>query len=101
MFLKVTVVASHGTTKVPIRGFGRIYDIALQSQPGNPPSSLKDYRKSKNMCISRYGEIWVNKLESSTAMSKLCCITNIISFMMNKVDRLMKVSVHEEFFQCT
>ena len=56
--------------KVHIRGFSQIYDMALQALPGNPPSSFKDHRKSKNPYLSRYGEIWVDKLKSSTAMSK-------------------------------
>ena len=40
-----------GITKVPIQGFGQIYDIYLQVLPGNPPPSLKDHRKAKNMYI--------------------------------------------------
>ena len=52
-------VHHHGIQKVTIRRFGRIYDIALQALPGNPPSSFKDYRKAKNPYLSRYGEIWV------------------------------------------
>ena len=38
----------HGIPKVHIRGFGQIYDIALQDIPGNPPSYFKDHRKAKN-----------------------------------------------------
>ena len=87
-------VRHHG--KVPIRGFDQIYAIALQALPGNPPSSFKDHRKAKNPYISRYGERWVNKMKSSTAMSKFCCITNLIRFMMNEAENLMKGSVHED-----
>ena len=47
--------------KVPIRGFGQIYDTALQALPGKPPPSFKDHRKEKNPNLSRYGEIWVDK----------------------------------------
>ena len=61
-------VHHHGIPMVPIRGFGQIYDIALQALPGNPSPSFKDHRKSKNRYISRYGEIWVDKLKSFTAM---------------------------------
>ena len=46
--------------KVPIRGFGRIYAMALQALPGNPLSSFKDHRKAKNPYHSRYGEGWVD-----------------------------------------
>ena len=56
--------------KVPIQGFDQIYAMALQALPGNPPSSFKDHRKAKNPHHSRYGEGWVEKLKSSTAMSK-------------------------------
>ena len=38
----------------------------------------------------------MEKLNSSIAMSKFCCITNLIHFMMNEAERLMKGSVHEE-----
>ena len=41
-------VHHHGIPKVRIRGFGRIYDIALKYIPGNPPPSFKDHRKAKN-----------------------------------------------------
>ena len=82
---------------MPIRGFDRIYDIAVKALPGNPPSSFKDHRKAKNPYLSRYGEIWVDKLKSSTEMSKFCCITNLILFMINEAEKLMKGSVHEEY----
>ena len=72
--------------------------MALQALPGNPPSSFKDHRKAKNPYHSRYGEKWVDKLNSSTAMSKLCCITKTIRFMTNEADKPMKGSVHEDDF---
>ena len=84
--------------KVPIRGFGRIYDMALQDLPRNPPSSFKYHRKAKNPYLSRYGERWVDKLKSSTEISRFYCITNIISFMMNEVENMMKGSVYEDDF---
>ena len=75
-----------------------MYDIALQDLPGNPPSYFKDHRKAKNPYLSRYGERWVEKLKSSTAMSKSCCITNLIRFIMNEAEKLMKGSVHKDNF---
>ena len=72
--------------------------MALQALPGNPPSSFKDHRKAKNPYHSRYGERWVEKLKSSTAMSKLCCITDLIRFMMNEAEKMMKGSVYEDDF---
>ena len=84
--------------KMHIRGFDQIYAMALQDLPGNPPSSFKDHRKAKNPYHSRYGEVWVEKLKSSTAMSKLVCITDLIRFMMDEAEKLMKVSVHEDDF---
>ena len=35
------------------------------------------------------------KLKTSTAMSKFCCITHLIRFMMNEAEKLMKGSVNE------
>ena len=87
-------VHHHGIPKVHIRGFGRICDISPQALPGNPPYSFKDHRKAKNTYLSRYGERWMEKLKSSTAMSKFCCIANLIRFMMNEAEKLMKGSVH-------
>ena len=36
------------------------------------------------------------KLKSSTEMSELYCITDLIRFMMNEAEKLMKGSVHED-----
>ena len=38
----------------------------------------------------------MDKLKSSTAMSKFCCITDLIHFMTNEAEKLMKGSVHED-----
>ena len=84
----------HGIPKFPIWGFGRIYDIAFQALQGKPPASFKDHRKAKNPYLSRYGEIWVDKLKPSSFMSKFCCITDLIRFMMNEAEKLVKGSVH-------
>ena len=40
----------------------------------------------------------MDKLKSSTAMSKLCCITYLSRFMMNEAKNLMRESVHKEGF---
>ena len=40
----------------------------------------------------------MDKLKSSTAMPKFCCITDIIRFMVNEAEKLMKGSVHEDDF---
>ena len=88
----------HGTPKVHIRGFVRVCDITIQAPSGKPHPYFKDHRKAKNPYLSRYGERWVDKLNSSTSMSKFCCITNLICFMMNEAEKLMKGSVHEDNF---
>ena len=38
------------------------------------------------------------ELKSSTAMSKFVCITDLIRFMMDEAENLMKGSVHEDDF---
>ena len=38
----------------------------------------------------------MENLKSSTKMSKLYCIPNLISFMMNEVEKPIKGSVHED-----
>ena len=40
----------------------------------------------------------MDKLKSSTEMSKLCCIADLIRFTMNESERLMKGSVYEDDF---
>ena len=40
----------------------------------------------------------MEKLKSSTSMSKFCCITNLIFFMMDEAEKPMKGSVHEDDF---
>ena len=57
--------------------------------------SLKD-RKARNPYYSRYGERWVEKLKTSSSMSKFCCITDLIRFMMKEAENLMKGYVHED-----
>ena len=77
-------VHHHGTPKVHIQCLVIIFDISLQYLPGNPPSSFKDHKKAKNLYLSRYRERWMNKLKSSTAILKFCCIIDLIRFMMNE-----------------
>ena len=40
----------------------------------------------------------MDKLKSSTTMSRFCCITDIIRFVMNEAEKLMKGSVHKDYF---
>ena len=40
----------------------------------------------------------MDKLKSSTGMLKLCCIADLIRFMMNEAEKLMKGSVQEDGF---
>ena len=37
-------------------------------------------------------------MKSSTAMSKLCCITTLIRFIKNEAENMMKGLVHEDDF---
>ena len=89
-------VQSYGLPKLSIRGLGQIYDHALVALPGKPTSSVKDHRKARNPYYSRYGEIWVENFKTSSSMSKFCCITDLIRFMMKEAENLMKGSVHED-----
>ena len=89
-------VRSYGFTNLSIRGLGQIYEHALVALPGKPKPSIKNHRKAKNPHLSRYGDIWVEKLKSSSSMSKSCCITDMIWIMTKKADKLMKGSVRED-----
>ena len=40
----------------------------------------------------------MEKINSSTAMKTLCCVSDLICFMMNEAENLMNGSVHEENF---
>ena len=77
-------VRSYGLPKLPIPGLDQIYDHELVALPGKPTPSIKDHRKAKNPYFSRYGEIWVEKLKFSSSMSKFCCITDLIRFMVKE-----------------
>ena len=91
-------VRSYGLPKLSIRGLGQIYDHVLVALPGKPTPSAKDHRKERNPYYLRYGERWVEKLKTSSPMSKLCCITDLIQFMMKEAENLMKGSVHKDDF---
>ena len=77
-------VRSYGLPKLPIRGLGQFYEHALVALPGKPTPSIKDHRKAKNSYFSRYRERWVERLKSSSSMSKFGCIIDL------------KVCVHED-----
>ena len=89
-------VRSYELPKLKIRGLGQIYEHVLVALPGKPKPSIKDHRKAKYPYFSRYGERWVEKLKSSSSMSKFCCITDLIRFIMKEAENLMKGSVHED-----
>ena len=91
-------VQSYGFPKLPIRGFVQINEHGLEALPRKPKPSVKDQRKSKNPYFLIYGERWVEKLKLSSSVSKLCCITDLIQFMMKEAEKLMKGSVHEDYF---
>ena len=91
-------VRSYGLPKLSICGLGQIYDHALVDLPGKPTPSVKDHRKARNLYYSRYGEIWVEKLKTSSSMLKFCLITDLIRFMMKEAENLMKGSVHKDDF---
>ena len=91
-------VKSYGLPKLSIRGLGQIYERALVALPGKPAPSVKDHRKARNPYYSRYGDRWVEKLKLSSSVSKFCCITDLIRFMMQEAENLMKGSVHEDDF---
>ena len=74
----------YGLPKLPIRGLVQIYEHGLVALPGKPTPSIKDHRKEKKSYLSRYGERWVEKLKSSSSMSKFCCIADLIRFMMKE-----------------
>ena len=82
-------VQSYGLPKLSIRGLGQIYERALAALPGKPAPYVKDHRKARNPYYSRYGDRWVEKLKSSSSMSKFCCITDLIRFMMKEAENLI------------
>ena len=91
-------VRSNGLTKAPIRCFNQIYEHGLEALPRNPMISIKDHRKAKNLYLLRYGERWLDKLKSSSFMSKFWYITDLVHFMVKEGEKLMKGSEHEDDF---
>ena len=52
----------------------------------------------KTCIFQDVGERWVDKMKSYTEMSKFYFTTDLIRFMINEAEKLMKGSVHEEDF---
>ena len=77
----------------------------LQTWTGSSTRETNDFHQrpyeSKNPYFLRYGERWVEKLKLSSSMSKLCCITDLIRFMIKEAEKPMKGSVHEDDFFIT
>ena len=91
-------VRSYGLPKLSICRLVQMYKHALVALPGKPTPSVKYHRKARNPYFSIYGERWVDKLKSSSSMSKFCCITDLIRFMMKEAENFMKGYVHEDYF---
>ena len=89
-------VRSYGLPKLPVLSLGQIYENGLVALTRKSTPSIRDHRKAKNPYFSIYGERWVDKLKSSSSMSKFCCITDLIRFMIKEAEKLMKGSVHED-----
>ena len=64
-------VLSYGFPKLPIQGFGRVYEHGLEALLRKTAPSIKYNRKAKKWYLSRYGDIWVDNLKSSSSMSKI------------------------------
>ena len=58
----------YGLPKLPIWGFGQIYEHGMEALPRNPTTYVKDHMKVKILYFLRYVEIWVEKLNSSSSM---------------------------------
>ena len=91
-------VFSYGLPKVQIFGLVAIYENALKALPVKQTALVKYHRKSKNHYFSRYREIWVEKLKNFYFMSKSCCISELIRFMVKEGEKRMKGSVHGDDF---
>ena len=91
-------VILYGLPNVQIRGLVPIYESALKALPGKPTPLVKDHSKSKNPNFFRYGETWVDKLNNSSSVSRLCCISDLVRFMVREGQKIMKGSVHEDDF---
>ena len=91
-------VRPYGLPKLPICGLCQIYEHGMVALPWKPTPTIKDHRKAKNPYFSGYGERWVEKLKSPSSMLKLCCVTDLIRFMMKESEKLMKGSVHDDDF---
>ena len=63
-------VRPYGLPKLPICCLGQNFEHGLVALPGKPTSSIKDHRKARNPYFLRYGERWVDKLKSSSSISR-------------------------------
>ena len=95
IFYLKAYVSSYRLLKVQIHGLAKIYKSDLKSLPGQPTPLVKDHRKSKNNDFPIFGDKWVDKLENSSSVYKLCCISDLVRFMLKEGKGL----VHEYFLK--
>ena len=82
--------------KLPVRGFGWINKMDWNIYPENTNDFHQRPQESEKHFLSKYREILVEKLKSSSSMSESWCITDMKRVMVKEGYKLMKQSVNEE-----
>ena len=87
-------VCSYGLPKVKVRGLVRVYENVLKALSGKPTPLVKYHRRSENPYFYRYGETWVDNLNNYSFVSKLCCISYLLIFILKEGEKILRESVH-------
>jgi hypothetical protein len=73
------------------------HKAAQQAHEGSVPSrARKDHHKDENPYLSRYGrDAWMSTIHKCSALSGYRCVTEMIEYMVEETQRVMKQTTHE------
>ena len=64
--------------------------------PDDCPAPTIDHSLADSLYLSRYDESWEKQLKECTLLSPVCCIADLILFMVNESQRLMDDIDHSD-----
>lgn len=70
-------------------------DICKKAQPGPYPPDIQ-HHKADNPYLSRYGEDWERHCDSDGIMKKYCCITKLVTHIIEESQKMFDGTTHEK-----
>jgi hypothetical protein len=73
------------------------HEAAQQAHEGSVPSCVRrDHRKDEKPYLSRYGrDEWMSTIHKCSALSGYCCVKEMMEYMVEETQRVMKGTNHE------